>query len=89
MIGLFRGHGPCFISNDSTTVNHNPQSWNNEANMLYIDQPVDVGLSYGNKDHVGTTKTASEDVWKFMQIFLKDERFAKYQKNDLGIWTES
>ncbi|KAF9524177.1 serine carboxypeptidase [Crepidotus variabilis] len=88
MIGLFQEHGPCRIKNDSSTVVLNPTSWNTEANVLYIDQPVGVGFSHGDTV-VGTSQQASSDVWKFLQIFFADARFAKYQPNPLALWTES
>ncbi|KAH7101984.1 alpha/beta-hydrolase [Auriculariales sp. MPI-PUGE-AT-0066] len=44
MIGLFQENGPCRINNDSQTVSRNPYSWNEYANMLYIDQPVGVDI---------------------------------------------
>ena len=41
------GHnGPCTVLRDSKTTVPNPWSWNNVANMLYIDQPVQTGFSY-------------------------------------------
>jgi len=88
MIGLLQEHGPCRITNDSSSVTINPFSWNNEANVLYIDQPVGVGFSHGDLK-VGTSQAAAADVWTFMQIFLSDSRFSKYQQNNLAIWTES
>ena len=39
--------------------------------------------------NVGTSQEAASDFWKFLQIFLADSRFSKYQKNDFAIWTES
>lgn len=45
MIGLFQENGPCRISNDSQSLLNNPYSWNEYANMLYIDQPIGVGKS--------------------------------------------
>jgi carboxypeptidase C (cathepsin A) len=45
-MGLLQENGPCFIGSDSNSTFHNPWSWNNEVNMLYIDQPVQVGFSY-------------------------------------------
>lgn len=88
MIGLVQEHGPCRITNDSSSVTLNPYSWNNQANVLYIDQPVGVGFSHGDLK-VGTSQQAAADVWTFLQIFFKDSRFAKYQANNLAIWTES
>ncbi|KAJ7339770.1 serine carboxypeptidase [Mycena albidolilacea] len=88
MIGLLQELGPCRIANDSRTVTLNPYSWNNEANVLFIDQPVGVGFSHGTES-VGTSEEAAADVWKFLQIFLADSRFAHLAANDLAIWTES
>jgi len=45
-MGLLQENGPCFIGSDSNSTFLNPWSWNNEVNMLYIDQPVQVGFSY-------------------------------------------
>lgn len=88
MIGLFQENGPCRINNDSKTVSINPNSWNNVANVLYIDQPVGVGFSHGTTT-VGTSQQAASDIWNFLQIWFSDSRFSKFAKNDFAIWTES
>ncbi|RDW63714.1 hypothetical protein BP6252_11259 [Coleophoma cylindrospora] len=54
-MGLLQENGPCFVGNDSNSTYLNPWSWNNEVNMLYLDQPTQVGYSYdvlinGTKD---------------------------------------
>jgi carboxypeptidase C (cathepsin A) len=46
MIGLLQENGPCSVNNDSNSTTLNPWSWNQEVNMLYIDQPVQTGFSY-------------------------------------------
>ncbi|KAL4788087.1 Alpha/Beta hydrolase protein [Aspergillus varians] len=46
MIGLMQENGPCRVNVDSNSTEINPWSWNNYANMLYIDQPNQVGFSY-------------------------------------------
>lgn len=89
MIGLLQELGPCRITNDSSHVTLNNFSWNNEANLLFIDQPVGVGFSHGDTTSVGTSQEAAADVWTFMQILFADPRFSKYQQNNLAIWTES
>jgi carboxypeptidase C (cathepsin A) len=88
MIGLFQELGPCRITNDSSTVTLNPTAWNNNANILFIDQPVGVGFSHGTMS-VGTSQAAASDVWKFLQIFFADARFSKYALRKLALWTES
>ncbi|KAG8748710.1 hypothetical protein FRC10_000101 [Ceratobasidium sp. 414] len=88
MIGLFQENGPCRMNSDEATVSSNPYSWNAYANMLYIDQPVGVGYSYGDQV-VGTSQDAAIAVWKMLQIFFKDAKFSKYATRDFAIWTES
>lgn len=39
-------NGPCTILEDSKTTRLNAWSWNEKANLLYIDQPLQVGFSY-------------------------------------------
>lgn len=40
-------NGPCIVQEDSNSTVLNPWSWNNHVNMLYVDQPVQAGFSYG------------------------------------------
>ncbi|KAI8972213.1 serine carboxypeptidase [Trametes punicea] len=87
MRGLFQENGPCRINNDSNSVSLNPYSWNEVSNVLYVDQPIGVGFSYGDQN-VYTGEDAAAQVWQFLQILFADSRFAKYQKHDFGIWTE-
>lgn len=86
MIGLFQEHGPCHFVNGSDEPSLNPHSWNTYANMLYVDQPIGTGFSFGD-DQATSTVTAAPFVWKFMQAFF--EAFPKYESREFGLWTES
>ncbi|PAV19042.1 serine carboxypeptidase [Pyrrhoderma noxium] len=88
MIGLLQENGPCRINSDERTVSLNPYSWNNNANILYIDQPVGVGYSHGTLDVSGSLE-AAEAVWKMLQIFLSDPTFSHLAQNNFALWTES
>ncbi|CEL52453.1 hypothetical protein RSOLAG1IB_00994 [Rhizoctonia solani AG-1 IB] len=88
MIGLFQENGPCRMNEDELTVSRNPYSWNEYANMLYIDQPIGAGYSYG-QEIVESSKEAAVALWNMLQIFFSDPKFAKYASRDFAIWTES
>jgi len=86
MIGLFQENGPCHFVNGSSTPSLNPYSFNNHVNMLYIDQPIGTGFSYG-RNPVDSTETAAPYVWKLLQAFYA--QFPEYESRDFGIFTES
>ncbi|OAQ97755.1 hypothetical protein LLEC1_00419 [Akanthomyces lecanii] len=84
MSGLFFENGPAKISENLTIV-RNPDSWNNKANVLYIDQPVNTGFSYGKA--VNTTLAASKDIYVLLTLFF--QQFPQYAKLDFHIAGES
>ncbi|KAB5517385.1 Alpha/Beta hydrolase protein [Coniochaeta sp. 2T2.1] len=86
MIGLFQENGPCHFVNGASTPSLNPYSWNTYANMLYVDQPIGTGFSYGT-DEATSTLTAAPFVWQFMQAFYA--AFPPYANRDFGLFTES
>ncbi|ORY17601.1 Alpha/Beta hydrolase protein [Clohesyomyces aquaticus] len=65
MLGLMREHGPCFVNSDSNSTYLNEWSWNNEVNMLYLDQPVQVGLSYDVLTNVTVSSTEGTEIADF------------------------
>ncbi|POS85864.1 hypothetical protein EPUL_001933 [Erysiphe pulchra] len=86
MIGLFQENGPCRFENGSSEPSLNPYSWNEYANMLYIDQPIGVGFSYG-ENNVNSTTTSEPLVWKLVQAFFA--QFSQYENRAFGVFTES
>ncbi|KEP50122.1 serine carboxypeptidase [Rhizoctonia solani 123E] len=75
-MGLFFALGPCSIEKDGKNTTVNKWSWNNDANLLFIDQPAGVGYSYNTGTGVSDSFVAAEDMWSFLQLFYK--RFGQY-----------
>ncbi|GMI25104.1 hypothetical protein TrRE_jg3542, partial [Triparma retinervis] len=45
-LALFGENGP-YVVEDDLTLKLNQQSWNNNATVIWVDQPVGTGFSYG------------------------------------------
>ena len=77
--------GPASI-NKKLEVVYNDFSWNQNASVIFLDQPVNVGYSYGSAS-VSNTVAAGKDVYALMTLFFK--QFPEYAKQDFHIAGES
>ncbi|KIM81856.1 hypothetical protein PILCRDRAFT_821215 [Piloderma croceum F 1598] len=76
-LGLFMELGPCRIR-DANGTQYHPESWNQNANVFFVDQPVGVGFSYAEYGEiVSTTEEAAKDIAAFVSIFF--ENFPKFK----------
>ena len=49
--------------------------------MIYIDQPIGTGFSYG-KDTVNSTEAAAPFVWTAFQVLFESGEFSKFQSRE-------
>lgn len=66
LMGMLAENGPCWINEDGNSTRLNEWAWNREVNMLFIDQPVQVGFSY-DELYNGTLDLLAGPVWFFDQ----------------------
>lgn len=82
--------GPFRIRSDGRTLYLNPYSWNNLANLLFLESPAGVGFSYSNTTSdlytAGDQRTA-DDAYTFLVNWM--ERFPQYKHRDFYIAGES
>lgn len=69
---------------DDKTLRYNNGSWNEFANLLFVDNPVGTGFSYVNTDSYVTELTEMADQFV---IFLEKyfEIFPEYEKDDVSV----
>lgn len=85
LTGLFFELGPASINSDAQPV-HNPYSWNNNASVIFLDQPVNTGYSYSSGS-VSDTVSAGKDVYAFLTLFY--QQFPEYKDLKFHIAGES
>ncbi|KAI0310446.1 serine carboxypeptidase [Amylostereum chailletii] len=77
-LGLFMELGPCRVTNATEGATFHKESWNTNANVFFVDQPVNVGYSYADHGElVGTTEDAAVDIAAFVAIFF--EHFSQFK----------
>jgi len=90
-LGLFMELGPCTVNDKPKSANDttaNPYSWNQNANVFFLDEPLGVGFSQGEHGQaVKTTEEAAMDVQAFVQIFF--DTFKEYEGRDFHMAGES
>ncbi|EPY26053.1 serine carboxypeptidase III precursor [Angomonas deanei] len=63
--------GPCAVNPTTIEVEENPWSWNEEAYLLFVDQPAGVGFSHADKDEWDRNQAqVAEDMFQFVQALL-------------------
>ena len=85
LTGLFLELGPSSVNKKIELV-YNPYSWNSNASVIFLDQPVNVGYSYSGST-VSNTVAAGKDVYALLTLFFK--QFPEYATQDFHIAGES
>jgi len=88
LVALFFENGPYHINPD-LSLSINPYSWNEIANVMWIDQPVGTGYSYADSplDMVTSEEEMAEDMYQFLQAFYN--LYPKYRSLPFFIFGES
>ncbi|KAL0591790.1 hypothetical protein ABG067_000933 [Albugo candida] len=72
MVALFLENGPWILKNNIFT--RNLFAWNNAANVIWLDQPTNVGFSYtkDTENDVDRNETMiGQSIYYFLQEFMK------------------
>ncbi len=85
MTGLFAELGPSSVNKAGELV-YNEYSWNSNASVIFLDQPINVGYSYSDES-VSDTVAAGKDVFALLTLLF--EQFPEYKDLDFHISGES
>lgn len=90
MLGWAQEHGPYSMEDGADNFTFNDWSWNNNANMFYIESPANVGYSVcEDLDECQWTDQNSADDNLQAVLQLLGQKFTAIQNNDLYISGES
>jgi len=83
---IFTSNGPYRVNSDRKTLKRNPYAWNQNFNLLFVDQPFGTGFS-DSKVLSTTMEQIAADFYIFMVGLLK--KYPEYQRRDFYIAGES
>ena len=84
MFALVAENGPCWVLDKNVTdfdqihPQHNPFSWNEVSNMIYVDQPSGTGFSIGTNGLIKSEHEVAVDMYLFLEAFML--QFPQYGK---------
>ncbi|ETO05200.1 hypothetical protein RFI_32196 [Reticulomyxa filosa] len=87
--GFWTEHGPFRLAPNAVEVDIYDWSWNQIANVIYLESPSGVGFSYSNKPtgyNCSDSKTAHINYLFLLRFF---EVFTQFQNNDFYVTGES
>jgi cathepsin A (carboxypeptidase C) len=87
VLAVFTENGPFHVGND-LNLTKNVFSWNEEANVVFVDQPVGTGYSKGSVlDYATSEDVISSDFYVFLKGFLNT--YPEYRSRPMFITGES
>ncbi|MGW1178795.1 S10 family serine carboxypeptidase-like protein [Kitasatospora sp. NPDC002543] len=90
LIGLFMENGPLRVATDAAaTISVSPDTWNQEAHVVYWDQPIGSGYSYCETEgvYVEDEETLARMFWEALQQFFAT--YPEYKNCPLYVCGES
>ena len=79
--------GGCRVDPSTNQTLLNPHSWVNNASIIFLDQPVNVGFSYSDSTSITNIYDAAEDSYAFISLFMR--AFPQYSDLDFHLTGES
>lgn len=79
--------GACRVDPSTNQTVLNPHSWVNNASIIFLDQPVNVGFSYSDSTSITNIYDAAEDSYAFISLFMR--AFPQYSDLDFHLTGES
>ncbi|RUS72201.1 hypothetical protein EGW08_020028 [Elysia chlorotica] len=88
LLGLLTENGPFQVKEDAETVIQNPFSWNQVANMIFLESPAGVGFSFDTaKNYTSSDDDAALNNYYALKDFFR--KFPEYAGRDFYITGES
>jgi len=70
-LAIFMENGPFKLNRSNLSLYKNEHAWNNQANLIYVDQPIGVGYStVGEVDYVTNEEQVAKNLLEFLSQFL-------------------
>ena len=89
MLGWIQEHGPYVMESGTDYFHKNEYSWNNFANVLYIESPGGVGYSTcSGKECIFDDNNSAQDNLDAI-LYFYNEKFPEFKSHDLYISGES